>query len=148
MLLQTMQFVATVAAGLFAGAALYINVAEHPARMGLETRLAALQWAPSYKRATLLQAPLALVSLVAGIAASLLGGGVGWLVGGLVIGAVVPFTLIVIMRTNNLLLAPGRDLNSGETRQLLEKWGRLHAVRTVASLIALVVYVWLLLPRA
>ena len=49
---------------LFAGASLYINVADHPARMGLETRLAALQWARSYKRATRLRAPLALVSLL------------------------------------------------------------------------------------
>jgi ABC-type transport system involved in cytochrome bd biosynthesis fused ATPase/permease subunit len=44
-----LEFIAMISAALFAGTALYINVAEHPARMGLETRLAALQWAPSYK---------------------------------------------------------------------------------------------------
>jgi hypothetical protein len=36
------------------------------------------------------------------------------------IGAVVPFTLIVIMPTNHELLEPGRDLNSSETRRLGE----------------------------
>ena len=56
MLISLIEFVAALTAGLFAGAALYINVAEHPSRMGLETRMAALQWAPSYKRATWLQA--------------------------------------------------------------------------------------------
>jgi len=61
---------ATAGAALFAGAALYINVAEHPARLGLETRSAAAHWAPSYRRATWLQAPLALVSLCAGLAAA------------------------------------------------------------------------------
>jgi len=135
---------ATFAAVLFAGAALYVNVAEHPARMGLETEMAALQWAPSYKRATLLQAPLALVSFVAGTAAWLLGAGVWWFVAALLIGAVVPFTIVVVMPTNDKLLSPDRDLTSVETRELLQKWGKLHAVRTVLSLVASVIYLWLL----
>ena len=62
-MLEAIQFIASLTAALFAGAALYINVAEHPARMALETRHAALQWAPSYKRATLLQAPLAMACI-------------------------------------------------------------------------------------
>ncbi len=77
-MLQALHIIATLAAALFAGAALYVNVAEHPARMALETRVAALQWAPSYKRATLLQAPLALISFAAGTAAWLLGASVAW----------------------------------------------------------------------
>lgn len=139
-----LQLIATFAATLFAGAALYINVAEHPARMTLETRMAALQWAPSYKRATLLQAPLALLSLVSGTAVWLLGGGVVWFVAALLIGAVVPFTFAVIMPTNHKLLAPGRDLAAAETRALLDKWSKLHAVRTLLGLVASVVYLWLL----
>jgi len=144
-LLPTLEFVATLAGALFAGAALYVNVAEHPARMGLETRMAALQWAPSYQRATWLQAPLALLSFLCGIAAWLLGGGIAWLIAALLIGAVVPFTLAVIMRTNNKLLAPGRDLSSPETRELLVQWGRLHAVRTVLSIAGVAVYLLSLL---
>ena len=119
---QALEFIATFAAMLFAGAALYINVAEHPARMSLETRMAALQWAPSYKRATLLQAPLALLSLVAGTGAWLLGGTGWWLVAALLIGAVVPVTFLLIMPTNRKLLAPDRDLSSMDTRELLQKW--------------------------
>jgi Anthrone oxygenase len=143
-MLHTLQFIATLSAALFAGAALYINVVEHPARMGLETSIAASQWAPSYKRATWLQAPLALLSFLAGSAAWLMGGGVTWLVSAVLIGAVVPFTFIVIMPTNHKLLAPGRDLRSAETRALLEKWGKLHAVRTGLSLLAAALFVWLL----
>jgi len=52
-MVSALEFVATFAAISFAGAALYIEVAEHPARMALETRSAVLQWAPSYKRALL-----------------------------------------------------------------------------------------------
>jgi uncharacterized membrane protein len=143
-MLQVLQLIATFAAVLFARGALYINVAEHPARMELETRMAALQWAPSYKRATLLQVPLALVSFVAGLAAWLAGGNLWWLVAALFIGAVVPFTFVVVMPTNHKLLEPNRDLASADTRQLLEKWGKLHAVRTMLSLTASVIYLWLL----
>ena len=144
-LVQMLELVATLTAALFAGAALYINVAEHPARMGLETRMAALQWAPSYRRATWLQAPLALLSLAFGIAAWLLGGGISWLIGALLVGAVVPFTFVVVMPTNNKLLAPDRDLSSAETRALLVHWGALHAVRTILSLAGTTIYLWSLL---
>jgi hypothetical protein len=139
---ETVEFLATICAGLFAGAALYINLAEHPARMSLATRAAAEAWAPSYERATRMQVPLAVMSLVAGIVAWLLGGGVTWLIAGALIGGVVPFTLLVIMPTNRQLLAPGRDLGSSETRTLLEEWGRLHAVRTALSLLALSLMLW------
>lgn len=144
MLLQVSELIAAICAALFAGAALYINVAEHPARMGLETRVAALQWAPSYERATWMQLPLALLSVIGGVAAWLMGAGLGWLVAALLIGMVVPFTLVCVMPTNHKLLAPGRDLGSPETRMLLKRWGNLHAVRTTLSLLAAVLYMWLL----
>jgi hypothetical protein len=144
-MLQGFQFVATFCAAMFAGAALYISVVEHPSRMGLETAIAAAQWAPSYERATWLQAPLALASLVSGVAAWCLGGGAAWLVAAVLIGSVVPFTFIGVMPTNHKLLAPGRDLGSTETRMLLQRWGSLHAVRTALSIAASIVYIWLTL---
>ena len=144
-MLVLLKFVATFAAAMFAGAALYVNVAEHPARMTLDTRFAAAQWAPSYRRATWMQAPLALLSLAAGLGSWLLGGGIGWAVAALLIGAVVPFTLIGIMPTNRALLGSGRDLGTAETRALLEHWAKLHAVRTGLSLAATILYVYLAL---
>jgi Domain of unknown function (DUF1772) len=145
MLVAILEFTAVICAALFAGAALYINVAEHPARMSLETRMAASQWAPSYQRATWLQAPLALASLFSGVAVWLLVGGLGWLVAALLVGAVVPFTFGVIMPTNHQLLAPGRDLSTVETRELLMRWGRLHAVRTTLALAGTMIYIWQLI---
>ncbi len=134
------QFLAVLCCILFAGAAIYINVAEHPARMGCDTKTAATVWMPSYKKATLMQAPLAVISFLAGVAVWLLGGGLLWLIGAVLIGLVVPFTFIAVMPTNNQLLAPGRDLSSAETRSLLEKWGRLHAVRSALSFLASIAY--------
>jgi hypothetical protein len=144
-MLVLLKFVATLAAALFAGAALYVNIAEHPARMTLDTKFAVAQWAPSYLRATRMQAPLAFLSLAAGLGSWLLGGGTGWAIAALLIGAVVPFTFIAIMPTNRALLAPARDLEAAQTRALLERWAKLHAVRTVLSLVASIMDVCLAL---
>jgi len=140
-MVSALQFIATLSSTFFAGAATYINFVEHPARMSCDTRTAATVWAPSYKRATVMQAPLAILGFLAGVAVWLLGSGASWLFGAVLIGLVVPVTFIAIMPTNHLLLAPGRDLSSSETRKLLEKWGKLHGVRSVLSLLASVVYV-------
>jgi hypothetical protein len=135
-MLETLQFFATLTTALFCGAAIYINVAEQPSRRSLDSQSAAAQWAASYKRATWMQAPLAIVGFVAGVGVWLLGGGLLWLIAGLLIGAVVPFTLIVIMPTNQRLL--GRGLNPTQTPELLERWSRLHGIRTVLSALATV----------
>ena len=145
LLLPLLKFIAVLAAAIFAGAAVYINLVEHPARMTLDTKSAALEWATSYSRATWMQAPLALLSLFAGLASWLLGGGIGWAIAALVVGGVVPFTFLGVMPTNKALLAPGRDLTSPETRELLVRWDKLHAVRTVLSVAATLLYLFLLL---
>jgi hypothetical protein len=144
-MLTILQFIAVLSCTLFTGAAIYINLVEHPARMGCDTKIAATVWAPSYKRATVMQASLAIVSFLTGMSTGLLGDGILWFVGAALIGLVVPFTFIAIMPTNHKLLAPGRDLASDETRMLLEKWGSLHAIRSALSLAASVVYIVLLL---
>jgi hypothetical protein len=134
------QFLAVLCCTLFAGAAIYISLVEHPARMACDTKTAATVWAPSYKRATVMQAPLAGLSFLAGIGAWLFGGGILWLIGAVLIGLVIPFTFIGVMPTNHQLLASGRDLSSTETRSLLDKWGRLHAVRSALSFLGAIVY--------
>jgi hypothetical protein len=142
-MLPLTQAIAVLATTMFAGAAIYINLVEHPARMSCSTELAATQWAPSYKRATLMQAPLAVIGSLSGIAAWWLGSDSPWLIGALLILAVVPFTLIIIEpRINKQLLVPGRDLRSAETRELLIRWGRLHAFRSALGLVAAVMFVW------
>jgi len=70
MTLQTsMEFAATFCCALFAGAAVYINAVEHPARMSCGTEAAVAEWTPSYQRATWMQAPLAVVGFVCAVVA-------------------------------------------------------------------------------
>ena len=137
-----MKFVATFCTGLFAGAALYITVVEHPARMECGTTLAATEFGPSYRRATVMQASLAIAGFLAAMVSFVFVSNYAWLLGGICIVAVVPFTLIVILPTNKKLLDPSLNRNSQAARQLLVQWGRLHAVRTVLSLAAFVLFLW------
>ena len=137
-----LELLAVFACTMFTGASIYISLVEHPARMSCSTEVAATQWAPSYKRATVMQVSLAVVAVVCGGIRWWQGGEAVWLVGAVLIFSVIPFTVIVILPTNNKLLAPGRDLASADTRTLLEKWGRLHAVRSVLSLAASMLFIW------
>ncbi len=136
---MVLELVATLCTALFAGAAIYINLVEHPARMECGTSLAVRQWRPSYRRATVMQAGLALVGCVSGISAWLAGRGVAVLLASLVLATVIPFTLIVILPTNHALQDPRLDVAGATAADLLVKWNRLHAVRSAAALVALLI---------
>jgi hypothetical protein len=135
-----LELLAVLAAGLFSGASIYVNLVEHPARVQCGTALALAQFAPSYKRATLLQATLAAIGFLAALGAFLLAAGTQWLIGGILLGLVIPFTLIVILPTNRRLLSPALAKESPEARQLLDRWGKLHAVRSILSFISFLVF--------
>jgi len=133
------EIVAFICTGLFAGAALYVSVVEHPARLACGTGVALAEWRPSYKRAAIMQVILAITGVLSAIGAYMSGRGTSVLVAGIVLATVVPWTLIIIMPTNRQLLDPARVSTTPDTDVLLKKWGRLHAIRTVASLLALVI---------
>jgi hypothetical protein len=137
---ELLELLATLAAGLFSGASIYINVVEHPARIQCGTSLALAQFAPSYRRATLMQATLAAAGFLAALCAYLLGAGTRWLIGGMLLGLVIPFTLIVILPVNRRLLSPDLATDSPEARHLLDHWGKLHMVRSILSFISFLVF--------
>jgi hypothetical protein len=144
MLVMMLELLATLAAGLFSGASIYINLVEHPARIQCGTALAVAQWGPSYKRATVMRASLAAVGFLSATGAWILGAEGLWLIGGILLGLVIPFTLIVILPTNRKLLAPDLAKESLDARRLLDRWARLHAVRSVLSFGSFLVFLFLL----
>jgi Domain of unknown function (DUF1772) len=131
---------ALVAAAAFAGAAIYINVAEQPARLALDDRAMLAQWKRSYDRASVMQASLALLACALGVVAFLLSYDWRWLLGALVILAPWPWTLFVIMPVNRRLKATLPDAATAETRRLVEQWGRLHAGRSAFGVVATLLY--------
>ena len=132
--------VAAISAGLFAGAAIYINVVEHPARLSCGTDLAIREFAPSYRRATVMQAPLAITGCATGLSSAWAESDAWLVLGAILLGAVVPFTLIVILPTNHQLLDPTLDPRSHRATLLLNRWGRLHAARSILSAAAFVLF--------
>jgi len=141
---QIAEFIAVLMCALFTGAAVYITFVEHPARMQCGVEIAATQFAPSYRRATLMQATCAALGLLASLAASLAGASFWWLIAGVLLGSVIPFTLIAILPTSKRLLSQTLDRQSVEAERLLERWGRLHAARSVLSGVSLLLFLYLL----
>jgi hypothetical protein len=128
-------------AGMFTGAAFYLTIVEHPARMSVGVAFALQEFRPSYKRAAPLQGALAIVCFLSSAAVAAPAHDWIWLIGGCLVGAVVPFTLFFMMPTNRPLR---NDVNfeAESAKSLLAKWARLHAVRTTLSLLGFLLLVW------
>jgi hypothetical protein len=140
---QLAEFISVLACALFAGAAAYVSLVEHPARMECGVEIAATEFPPSYRRATVMQATLAALGLLSSIVAWLAGATFWWGVAGVLLGLVIPFSLIVILPTNKQLLSSALDKRSAQTERLLTRWGRLHAVRSLLSALALLLFLYL-----
>jgi len=134
--------VALVVAAVFAGAALYVNVAEQPARLSLDDRSLLGEWKPSYKRGFAMQAPLAILGFLLGLFAWWQTGLWTWFVGAILMIANWPYTLFVIMPVNNRLMGIDPTTAGIDSRLLIEKWGRQHAVRTALGFAAVLFFAW------
>jgi Domain of unknown function (DUF1772) len=133
---------ALLVAAMFTGAALYINLVEQPARLRLGHNALLTEWKPSYKRGFAMQAPLAILCFLLGLLASWETGNWLWILGALLMVANWPYTLLVIMPVNRKLMATELSSAGRETRNLIEHWARLHAVRTALGFAATVIFLW------
>jgi hypothetical protein len=135
---------ALILAAAFAGAAIYVSFVEQPARLHLDDVNALKQWKPSYAAGAVMQAGLAAVSGALGLIASWMNGDWRWIVGAVFILAGWPYTLIVVKPTNDKLNATAESGAGPDSRALLSKWARLHAVRTSLGIAATLAYLWAL----
>ena len=133
---------ALAAAALFTGAAVYVSIAEHPARLKLDTRSLLTQWQTSYERGAVMQGGLAIIACVLGIIAFFQTYDWRWLVGAALSIAPWPYTLSIVMPTNRILKStPPAEATEG-TRAFLRQWGWLHAGRSAIGLLAVAAYLW------
>jgi uncharacterized membrane protein len=112
---------ALIVAAFFAGAALYINVAEQPARLLLDDRSLLVQWKLAYKSGFVMQVSLAAIGFVLGIMAGWLTGNWRWFLGAAVLVANWPYTMLAIMPTNNALMQMPETEADLRTRALVER---------------------------
>jgi len=133
---QYFEILAVLFSGLFAGANVYISLIEHPSRMNCGTQTAVAVFGPTFRRASKLNSAMAVLGFVGGFEAWWFGRGVLWLVGAILLVAVIPFTLVAVMPVNARLLEDDLDRYSPEAKQLLTRWGRLQAVRLVLGVAA------------
>ncbi len=141
---MTIGLLALVVAAVFTGAAIYVNVAEHPARLTLDDRALLTEWKPAYRRGFAMQAPLAMIGFLLGLAAWWQSANAGFLVGAVAMIAPWPWTLLVIKPVNDTLIATVPERADAASRALIVKWASLHAVRTALGVIATIAFLWAL----
>ena len=128
--------------GSVRGAAVYINIAEQPARLALDDQSLLMEWKPAYKRGAAMQAPLAIAGFLLGFAAWWQSGDLTWMLGALLMIANWPVTFFAIMPTNNRLMAMDPQMGGPQTRAMIQTWGSLHAIRTSLGFAATLVFLW------
>jgi hypothetical protein len=120
---------ALICAAVFVGAAVFVNVAEQPARLALDDR-------------AMLQAGLAAVSALLGFIAAWQTRDWRWAVGAIVILANWPYTLLIIKPTNDRLHAIPADQANAGARGMVVSWGHLHAGRSALGIVATLIFFW------
>jgi hypothetical protein len=113
---------ALILSALFTGAAIYVNLAEQPARLCLDDIPLLAEWRPSDKRAAPMQASLTLAGGTLGVVAFYASYDWRWLLGAALITANWPRTLIVIQPTNKKLLAMALEPPSLGVLPMVEHW--------------------------
>jgi hypothetical protein len=134
-LMLVLQFLAITCSAVFAVAALYITLVEHPARLSAGVSVALLEFRPSYARASVLQVVMIILTCLCSFGLWFFTRHWGWLIGGGLIGVSIPFTLIVVMPVNRLLLDPASPPTEAVALELLARWGYLHLARTLTGMI-------------
>lgn len=134
--------IALAIAALFTGAAIYINLAEQPARLQLDDGSLLAEWKLAYRRGYMMQASLAIVGGLFGVVAFFGTFEWRWLLGAAVLLANWPFTIFAMMPTNHDLMNTRPDGATAETRRMIQRWGVLHGGRSALGLAATAVFVW------
>ena len=133
-------FIATFCAAVFFGAAIYISIVQHPAALNTGGLVPGRFFSPMYHRAAPMQASLAIIGSIAAIIRWSISSGWLWLVGGLFLFAVIPFTFIWMKSVNDQLKESNRDPESTETLDLLNRWGQLHWIRSIMGGLAFLTF--------
>lgn len=135
---------ALAVAAAFTGAAVYVSVAEQPARLALDDKALLREWQPSYRRGAAMQASIAILACVLGLIAWWRTGVPGFLAGAVAIILPWPWTLLAMMPTNRLLKALKVEADNPQARSMIVQWGKMHLVRVALGALATIAFLWAL----
>jgi|1186.fasta_scaffold02540_5 hypothetical protein len=141
--MQTGLYAFAVAA-VFLGAAIYIGVVEHPARLKLSARAMVREWAVSDHRGTMLLTALSLTSAVLAFVQYRISGDVRWIMGGLAILTSWPYEYYVLVPLSIWLCAIPPEKGSAPARKLMGHWGLLEWGYALIGLAACATFAWAL----
>lgn len=136
------EFLAIFLCGTFFGAAVYISIAQHPASMKAGVPFAAKFFPPMYGLAAPMQITLAVGGTLAGLIQWYLVSDALWAIGAALLVFVIPFTLIALKPINDQLLDSNAERSGSQTEALLNQWAPRHWVRSIASGLSFIVYLW------
>jgi hypothetical protein len=139
---------ALIVVTLFTGAAFYIAIVEHPARLLLDDRAALAHWQPAYERGARMQASLALTGFLLAMLVWWRSEDWRWLIGAVLMVANWPYTILCIAPINRKLTTTDPTEAGPESRALLRRWGNLHAGRSLLGCGAVLVMLWALISPA
>ena len=142
MIARLLPVLALALAAAFFGIAIYITLAEQPARLALADGPSLEQWKISFGVGIVLQGVLTVVAGLAGLGTAWVLRDARWAVGGALMLANWPWTLLMVSPTNAALLATVAEAAGPESHSLIAHWGLVHSGRTAIALAALAVYFW------
>ncbi len=135
--------IALVFAAAFAGAAVYVNWVEQPARLALDGEALLSEWTPSDRRGVALLAGFALAAAVAGFLAYFESEDVRWVFGALIIISSWPYAFFVMAPLNNQILSlRGHDVAAA--RALVRQWGMVELGFAAIGVLAVAMFLWAL----
>jgi hypothetical protein len=132
---------ALVLASALAGAGVYVNAVEQPARLELDDSEMVKEWRPSDRRGVALMALLALAAALSGISAYFETSDVRFAVGAVIAASSWPYTIYVMGPVDNQIIALAPN-DIGAARALLWQWGLLEYGQTVIAIAAVATLLW------
>jgi anthrone oxygenase-like protein len=133
---------ALIAAAMFFGAALYINLVEQPARLTLGDRAMMSEWIPSNRRGFLMLAICAIAAALLAYVDFSRTADTRWLIGAVVMLFSLPYAFYVMLPTTILL--GGTPAAGDETRGLMRDWGLLEWAQAAIGLCGCAIFGWAL----
>ena len=130
-------------AAAFAGAAVYVNWVEQPARLALDGEALLSEWGPSDRRGVALLLAFALAAAVAGLIAFFETEDVRYAYGALIAVASWPYAFFVMAPLNNQILGlHGSDVAAA--RALVKQWGLIESGFAAIGVVAVAMFLWIL----